>query len=202
MSSNTPAIRPHVEIVNGQSVTSSFKIAEHFGKNHKDVLRAIEQLDCSPAFRERNFAPTSAHVPMPNGGHRQIPAYTITRDGFTFLAMGFTGKEAAQWKEAYIEAFNRMEAELMSDANTQLPYLGAGQRFMVTMLGGGKYSAKVIPHDCAVMTTAEFLKALIAPNGLFIPYDQTFLLFDVVEHLNKLIRRRCQNAVPNPEKSP
>lgn len=47
MSSNTPAIRPHVEIVNGQLVTNSFKIAEHFGKQHKDVLRAIDGLECS-----------------------------------------------------------------------------------------------------------------------------------------------------------
>lgn len=121
MSSNTPAIRPHVEIVNGQLVTNSFKIAEHFGKNHKDVLRAIDGIECSSDFRQRNFAPTSAPVPMPRGGHRHIKAYSITRDGFTFLAMGFTGAKAAQWKEAYINAFNRMEAALREPVHQPAP---------------------------------------------------------------------------------
>lgn len=77
MSSNTPAIRPHVEIVDGQLVTNSFKIAEHFGRNHKEVLRAIDGLECSADFRQRNLAPTSADVPMPRGGVRQIKAYSI-----------------------------------------------------------------------------------------------------------------------------
>ena len=53
---------------------------------------------------------------QPNGGVANYPAYTITRDGFVFLAMGFTGKEAAQWKEAYIEAFNAMETTLQHAA--------------------------------------------------------------------------------------
>ena len=50
---------------------------------------------------------------------RTLPAYRITRDGFTLLAMGFTGKEAQRWKVAYIDAFNRMEAELHQPADTQ-----------------------------------------------------------------------------------
>lgn len=112
MSSNTPAIRPHVEIIDGHVTTNSFKIAKHFGKQHKNVIRDIEILECSDEFRRLNFEPTSADVPMPNGGVRTIPAYTLTRDGFMFLAMGFTGARAAQWKEAYIDAFNRLEAAL------------------------------------------------------------------------------------------
>lgn len=177
MSSNTPAIRPHVEIVNGQPLTSSIKIAEHFGKNHKDVLRAIEQLDCSPAFRERNFEPTSASVPMPNGGHRHIPAYTITRDGFTFLAMGFTGKEAAQWKEAYIEAFNRMETELISNTH-KLPFLTAGkpgQRYLLTFNNGGSYHVSPIDYNACIMFPAQFANAVREPGNLCIA-DSTLLL--------------------------
>jgi Rha family phage regulatory protein len=182
MSSNTPAIRPHVEFVNGQLVTNSFKIADHFGKNHKDVLRAIDGLECSVNFRQRNFAPTSASVPMPRGGVRQIKAYSITRDGFTFLAMGFTGSRAAQWKEAYINAFNRMEAELLQHPNQHgaLP-IGAfvtmhasaqalaGHRYLVTFNDDGTgYRAKPIPSDCFVMNTQQFVKAISEPNGMYI----------------------------------
>ncbi len=113
---NIPTQNPSVDLVtlsNGIPKTTSLIVAEKFGKRHRDVLRCIESLECSQVFRERNFALTSHHIPMPNGGARKEPAYDITRDGFTFLAMGFTGKEAAKWKEAYIDAFNRMETALM-----------------------------------------------------------------------------------------
>lgn len=102
--------RPQLAVINGHATTTSNQIAEHFGKRHDTVLRAIQNLDCSPEFTARNFA-VSEYTDSTN---RTLPAYTITRDGFVFLAMGFTGKEAAQWKEAYIEAFNAMEAALLT----------------------------------------------------------------------------------------
>jgi Rha family phage regulatory protein len=89
-------------------VTSSIKLARYFHKRHSHVLRAIRNLECSPGFRERNFGLTMIDVAGPKGATRQEPAFTITKDGFAFLAMGFTGKEASRWKEAYIEAFNAM----------------------------------------------------------------------------------------------
>lgn len=164
MSSNTPAIRPHVEIVNGQLVTNSFKIAEHFGKIHRDVVRAIDDLDCSPEFRVRNFAQSSADVPMPRGGVRQIKAYSITRDGFTFLAMGFTGSKAAQWKEAYIEAFNRMEAALRGPTNP-LATLTTG-RLLIRFDGNGGYTSKPVPNDAYVLSLDEIVRAVACPNDL------------------------------------
>ena len=109
MIATTPQ-NPSVQLVNNRAASN--QIAEHFGKQHKDVLRAIDNLECSPEYRQRNFALTSQTVEMPKGATRQSPAYTMTRDGFVFLAMGFTGKEAAKWKEAYINAFNAMEAAL------------------------------------------------------------------------------------------
>jgi Rha family phage regulatory protein len=110
---NAPT-RPTLAIINGHATTTSNQIAEHFGKRHDTVLRAIVNLECSPEYRARNFAETFQTVEMPNCATRQDKAFTITRDGFVFLAMGFTGKEAAQWKEAYIEAFNAMEAALQA----------------------------------------------------------------------------------------
>lgn len=97
-----------VEIINGQAMTTSQDVAKHFGKRHSDVIRAINKLDCSPEFTERNFA--LSEYSDPTG--RKLTQYLLTRDGFTFLCMGFTGKEAAKWKEAYIVAFNTMEQAL------------------------------------------------------------------------------------------
>lgn len=200
MSSNTPAIRPHVEIVNGQSVTNSFKIAEHFGKQHKNVIQAIEILDCSPEFRRLNFQPTSAPVPMPRGGVRHIKAYSITRDGFTFLAMGFTGAKAAQWKEAYIDAFNRMEAALREPVSppTTIPLIPTpGSRYLVTFSDDGtQYSAKAVPSDACVMTTREFIKALGDPNGYFFDNQMLIDLLDVASSRAKKRLGRLDNTLP------
>ncbi|PUA41369.1 phage regulatory protein [Pseudomonas protegens] len=102
-----------IEIFNGKSTTTSLDVAQHFGKPHKDVLRAIRSLECSPKFHERNFAPMEIEVQIGLGKTRKDQAFRMTRDGFTFLCMGFTGKEAAQWKEAYIDAFNKMEQALI-----------------------------------------------------------------------------------------
>jgi len=101
-----------VSIENEQVFTTSLQVAEAFEKRHTDVLRDIKALDCSDDFRQRNFA--SAEYLDKQGKPRK--AYRMTKDGFTFLAMGYTGKKAAQFKEAYIRAFNEMEAKLRGDA--------------------------------------------------------------------------------------
>jgi Rha family phage regulatory protein len=93
-------------------LTDSRRVAKHFGKRHADVLRSIKLMDCSDAFRERNFALTSTLVASPKGGHRKAPVVTMTKDGFVFLAMGFTGKDAARLKEAYIGALNAMAEQM------------------------------------------------------------------------------------------
>ncbi|MEG1651909.1 MAG: Rha family transcriptional regulator [Hafnia sp.] len=100
--------RQIVSVNDGEVVTTSRKIAEVFGKNHKDVLRAINQLECSDYFRERNFALSQYVQKMPTGGSKSVNEFLITKDGMAFLVMGFKGKEAAKFKEAYINAFNWM----------------------------------------------------------------------------------------------
>ena len=107
-------IAPALTVIDGTITTTSLQIAQHFGKRHDLVLRAIRNLECSPEFHARNFAEMTTDVVAGKGAVRKSPAYRMTRDGFVFLAMGFTGKEAAQWKEAYIEAFNLMERELLA----------------------------------------------------------------------------------------
>lgn len=104
-----------VKIENSQVVTTSVKIAEIFGKSHAHVLRDIKALECSDSFRESNFGLSYIIKQLPNNGSKQLPMYYITRDGFMFLVMGFTGKTAAKWKEAYIKAFNDMEEKLRAE---------------------------------------------------------------------------------------
>lgn len=89
--------------------TTSLIVAQAFEKEHKNVLRDIENLECSPEFHQLNFEHTP-YVHPQNG--QTYPAYRLTRDGFAFLAMGFTGKKAALWKEKFLEAFNAMERAL------------------------------------------------------------------------------------------
>lgn len=84
-------ITPELATVAGQITATSLQLAEHFGKLHKDVLRAIRNMECSAEFNGRNFAP----VDYIDEKGESRPMYRITRDGFAFLAMSFTGKEAA-----------------------------------------------------------------------------------------------------------
>ena len=104
-----PTIEDMIQTENGIPTTTSLVIAQTFEKEHKDVLRAIYNMECSPEFNERNFAP----VGYKDAKGEIRPAYRLTRDGFAFLAIGFTGKKAAAWKERFLEAFNTMEAALL-----------------------------------------------------------------------------------------
>lgn len=108
-------------LVSASLKTTSRVIAEKFGKLHKNVLRDIKNLECSAEFNELNFEP----VEYMDGKGEPRTEYSVTRDGFTFLAMGFTGKEAAAWKEKFIAAFNMMENRVISPARLSGPQLMA-----------------------------------------------------------------------------
>lgn len=97
---------------NNEAVTSSRLVAEYFGKRHDTVTRAIKNLKCSKEFNARNFA--VVNYTDKKGETRQ--EYLMTKDGFTILAMGFTGAKAMQFKEAYINAFNKMESLLKGNS--------------------------------------------------------------------------------------
>jgi Rha family phage regulatory protein len=92
--------------------TTSLLVAEKFGKLHKDVLRKIHTLECSTEFTQRNFAPSE----YKDESGKSNTMYEMTKNGFMFLVMGFTGKAAAQIKEAYINAFDLMHAKLFPKA--------------------------------------------------------------------------------------
>jgi Rha family phage regulatory protein len=95
---------PLIHIWRNKVTTSSLAVAEYFGKRHTNVLRAIKNLECSEEFNRLNFAP----VKYIDKKCESQPAYELTKDGFAMLAFGFTGKQAAAFKERYINAFNEM----------------------------------------------------------------------------------------------
>lgn len=110
-------LETYVFVADNKPRTSSILIAERFGKLHKNVIQAIKGLDCSPEFAELNFKLCFKNNELQNGKPR--PYYEMTRDGFMFLVMGFTGTAAASIKEGFIGAFNAMEAELQGRKSTQ-----------------------------------------------------------------------------------
>lgn len=119
---------PLVAIHNGVPMTSSLQVAQRFGKDHKDILRAIRSVECSTGFQERNFALSFYINDLHNDGQKKQPLYYMTRDGFTFLVMGFTGKIAPQFKEDYINAFNQMENVIKNQQVNEAEILKALER--------------------------------------------------------------------------
>ena len=104
----------------------SRSVAAFFEKNHKEVLRDIRNLTNSESglsdeFRRRNFA-LSSYITSQN---KKQPCYYLTRDGFTMLAMGYTGEKAMRFKELYIKRFNEMEALIkqLVEARQEFPML-------------------------------------------------------------------------------
>ena len=96
----------------GRNVTTSLIIAEIFGKRHDTVLRDIQNLDCPSDFSLHNFVETP-YVHEQNGQTYRM--YEMTKDGFSFLVMGYTGSKAAKFKVDFINEFNKREDMLKSD---------------------------------------------------------------------------------------
>ncbi len=129
---------PSVSLHDGRPATTSLEVAKFFGKRHDHVMRGIKDIidNCAESFSAPNFgvANTPESFSASNFGlasyldeqAKNRPMYIIHRDGFMLLVMGYTGKKALALKLAYIEAFNRMEAEL---AKRNRPALPAAPRF-------------------------------------------------------------------------
>ena len=102
---------------NDQVLTTSLKVAEVFEKEHKHVLDAVRKLFTAENSAVKQMFQESTYL---NERNQSQPMFVMNRDGFTLLAMSFNGKKALEFKIAYIDAFNKMEAELKSQQTKQL----------------------------------------------------------------------------------
>lgn len=157
---------------NGEPVASSRQIAESFEKNHRDVLRAVDSLKEDV----RSFAQMFFETDTPDSYGRPQRTYLMTRDGFTLLAMGFTGKAALAWKLKYIAAFNEMEKQL-----AQRPPLSRSELMA---------QALIAAHDELEHKNAQI--AELTPKGIFADAVSASKQSILVGELAKLL---CQNGV-------
>lgn len=104
-----------VTVKSSKVITTSLKVAEYFGKKHKNVIRDIENKLKNPAVLQGLKIELSFIIrQLPNGGSKKEQYYIMDKDAFTFLVMGFTGEKADLFKLDFIDAFNRMEQHIHS----------------------------------------------------------------------------------------
>ena len=151
---------------NGQVVVSSREVAENFGKEHRNVMRDVENIMSQGVLKNEQtpmFFKTE-YTHEQNG--QTYPMYLMNRDGFTLLAMGFTGKEALEWKIKYIDAFNQMEQKLTNPEPESTEML---------------LSRALIAANSVIDTERKKVKALEAENAKMKPdsdYAKAMLLSD------------------------
>lgn len=158
------AINPKVTLQNGKAITTSQDVANYFGKLHKDVLRKIESLECSIEFTSANFYAHVQKIDIGNGAARESKIYHMTKDGFVFLVMGFTGKKAAAFKEAYISEFNRIEAQL----HNSISVTGTANKILLTLLPNGKVDSARVVHDNEYVSSLDTLFEIGRRSGYVI----------------------------------
>lgn len=101
-----------IENQEGKLVVSSRKVTEHFEKEHRNVVRDIESIIEGMLKIEQTQEKFIESQYQHEQNKQFYKEYLLTRDGFTLLAMGFTGAKALEWKLKYIEAFNKMEQQI------------------------------------------------------------------------------------------
>lgn len=148
--------QPAVFNKNGQVMTNSRDIAAYFGKQHKNVLRDIDNLEYSETFTRLNYEP--CETPHPTIKGRMDRSFNMTRDGFTFLVMGFTGKEATRFKEAYIAQFNAMEATLRAVPEELIRSLGIIKTVVKKITAIEK---RLSDHEAATLTLAHQVRDMM-----------------------------------------
>lgn len=152
---------------NGEPVASSRQIAESFEKNHRDVLRAVDNLKEDV----RNFAQMFFETTVPDSYGREQRAYLMNRDGFTLLAMGFTGKAALEWKLKYIAAFNEMEKKL-----TEQPQLTRSQLLATALIAAHEELEEKDKQIETMKPKALFADAVSASNQSILVGEMAKLL--------------------------
>lgn len=168
----------------GEPVASSRQIAENFEKRHDHVMRDIDAIKKDvPNFGEMFFETTA-----PDSYGREQRAYLMNRDGFTLLAMGFTGKAALEWKLKYIAAFNEMEKKL-----TEQPQLTRSQLLATALIAAHEELEKKDKRIELLTADTERMK----PKEIFSDAVSTSQNSILVGELAKLLK---QNGIEIGEK--
>lgn len=138
---------------------SSLDIAETFEKEHKNVLKDIRELECSEEFGRLNFE-QSYYI---NSQNKKQPLYYMTKDGFTLLAMGYSGEKAMRFKEAYIRQFNAMEKALIGKMKEREKGIAVRQALTNT-LQRSQENERMHGHAYSTYTNAIY-KAVFGKNA-------------------------------------
>lgn len=167
-----------------RALTNSLLVAEKFGKEHGDVLKAIDAVFTKVPENQCKgyFSDTSIEIPQPNGGIRHSRVVVMNRDGFTLLVMGFTGKRAFQFKLAYIAAFNAMEKAIKEDYTRALSDMN--QRIKVieerrTCFEGLPSPAEELPK----MSQRDCIRSLVNKIARATSTNQSNIWHKVYNHL-------------------
>lgn len=147
--------------VNKEEVTvvTSLDVADTFLKEHKNVLKDIRELECSEEFGRLNFEQSS----YKNSQNKCQPMYYMTRDGFTLLAMGYTGERAMHFKEAYIKQFNAMEKALIGKMKEREKGIAVRQA-LTNALQQSQENERMHGHAYSTYTNAIY-KTLFGKNA-------------------------------------
>lgn len=154
----------HITNQNGQAVVSSLEVAERFNKQHKDVLEIIYKMTAENSALLEMFYKTE-YTSVQN---KKLPMYLMNRDGFSLLAMGFTGKEALAWKVKYIEAFNKMEEIIRGKA--VLP----GDEVKQIRAEAMKMNAETRRFKATVTAMKDFGLSQVALEAIGVPLIEEF----------------------------
>lgn len=167
---------PKVFFKDGRLVTTSQSVADYFDKQHKDVLRKIDTLDCSPEFTSANFCADVQTIGIGNGAERETRCFLITKDGFMFLVMGFTGKKAARLKEAYIAKFNHMESELQgrNSSPTKSVQIAPPGRYqlLLTMEGSQVVDTELVAPGKILIFAADMPELMMRYGYVVMPHSE------------------------------
>lgn len=177
----------------GQLLVSSRDIAENFEKEHFNVVRDIERLKGNEPLKSEGL---KYFIPgIFNHRGNEYREYLLTRDGFTLLAMGFSGKRALEWKLKYIEAFNKMERKLKEQI--QVPQLDSNFLYKIARKIEEQEKQIAIMKPKAIFADAvstshtsilvRELAILLQQNGVEIGQNR---LFDWLRDNGFLIRRK------------
>lgn len=155
---HTTAVAPVVTLIDGLPWAHTRDIADFFDRSHKAVLVAVKTaLARAPEMHGHKIVPMVSDVEVGNGATREVDAYRLDRDAFSLIVMGFTGERAFRWKLSYIDAFNRMEAEIRRRDAPDMDDNGTLRRLLL---------AKMDKVDELVAVVAEKTTALVLVSAV------------------------------------